>query len=128
MGTSIFGKRRKTCRRPRKSRILRFILGNSKINNKKSDRSIGQIDLYYDYAYELFEKIQNRIHRDSPINYKQGLSGIGSAIEYLVQNGYFNADTDEVLEDFDRRIFFTYNLPYLSVREIVDVGYETVAQ
>ena len=82
-----------------------------------------QNDLYFDYAYELYEKIQNRIHISSLINYKQGLAGIGSAVEYLVQNGFFNADTDEVLEDFDRRIFFTYNLPYLSENEIVEIGY-----
>jgi len=82
-----------------------------------------QNDLYLDYAYGLMEKIQNRIHRDTPINYKQGLAGIGSAIEYLVQNHFFEADTDEVLEDFDQRIFLTYNLPYLSIDEIMDVGY-----
>ena len=82
-----------------------------------------QNDLYFDYAYELYEKIQHRIHRATPINYKHGLAGIGSAVEYLVQNGFFNADTDEVLEDFDRRIFFTYHLPYLSENEIVEIGY-----
>ena len=65
-----------------------------------------QNDLYMEYAYELMEKIQNRVHRGSPINYKEGLAGIGSAIEYLVQNGFFEADTDDVLEEFDERIFF----------------------
>jgi len=82
-----------------------------------------QNDLYLDYAYGLMEKLQNRIHRDTPIDYKQGLSGIGSAIEYLVQNGFFEANTDEILEDFDKRIFFTYNLSYLSKEEIQSVGY-----
>jgi len=82
-----------------------------------------QNDLYLEYAYGLMEKLQNRIHRDTPINYKQGLAGIGSAIEYLVQNNFFEADTDEILEDFDQRIFFTYNLPNLSIEEIMDIGY-----
>ena len=82
-----------------------------------------QNDLYLDYAYSLMEKIQNRIHRNTPVNYKEGLAGIGSAIEYLVQNDFFEADTDEILEDFDERIFFTYNLSRLSIEEIRDVGY-----
>ena len=82
-----------------------------------------QNELYSEYGFELIEKIQNRIHQDTPINYKQGLAGIGATIEYLVQNGYFDADTDEVLEDFDNRIFFTYNLSRLSSDEINDIGY-----
>ena len=80
-------------------------------------------DFYLDYCYGLMEKLQTRIHRETTIDYKQGLSGIGATIEYLVQNGYFEADTDEILEDFDRRIFFTYNLSYLAIDEIKDVGY-----
>ena len=80
-------------------------------------------DIYLEYAYGLMEKLQERIHQETPINYKQGLAGIGSAIEYLVQNSFFEADTDEILEDFDSRIFFTYNLPYLSIDKIMDVGY-----
>ena len=82
-----------------------------------------QDDLYLEYAYGLMEKLQTRIHRETPINYKQGLTGIGSAIEYLVQNNFFEADTDEILEDFDQRIFFTYNLPYLSIDEIMEIVY-----
>lgn len=82
-----------------------------------------QNELYLDYSLNLIEKIQNNIHLDTPIDYKQGLTGIGSAIEYLVQNNYFEADTDEVLEDFDKQIFLKYNLPYLSIDEIMSVGY-----
>ena len=82
-----------------------------------------QNDLYMDYAFGLIEKIQRRIHQDTPINYKHGLAGIGSAIEYIVQNSYFEADTDEILEDFDQRIYFTYNIPYLPVEDTVDIWY-----
>ena len=80
-------------------------------------------DLYLDYAYGLIEKIQHGIHQNTPINYKQGLTGIGSAIEYLVQNNFFEANTDDILEDFDKRIFYTYNLSYLPIEEIRDMGY-----
>jgi len=47
-------------------------------------------DLYLEYSYNLLEKLQNSLHRESSVNYKNGLTGIGSTIEYLVQNGYFN--------------------------------------
>jgi len=82
-----------------------------------------QNDLYLDYAYGLVEKIQNRINHNTLINYEQGLTGIGSTIEYLVQNGFFEADTDEILEDFDKRVFFTYNLLYLPIDEVIDVSH-----
>lgn len=85
-----------------------------------------QNDLYLDYCYELMEKLSNKIDRKTPIDYKQGLTGIGSAIEYLVQNGFFDDDTDEILEDFDKRIFFTYYLLCLSIDEIMDVGSYTM--
>ena len=82
-----------------------------------------QNELYLDYCFDLIEKIQSRIHKETLVNYRQGLAGIGSAIEYLVQNSYFEADTDDILEEFDKRIFFTYNLPYLTIDEIIDVSY-----
>lgn len=82
-----------------------------------------QNSLYLDYAYELIEKIQKRIHQHTPTNYREGLTGIGSAIEYLVQNDYFEADTDEILENLDERIFFTYHLKNLSIDIITDIGY-----
>ena len=48
-------------------------------------------------------------------DFEHGLAGIGWGIEYLTRNGFLEADTDEVLEDFDNRIYksivFTDNLP-----------------
>jgi hypothetical protein len=38
-------------------------------------------ELYSDYAYGLIEKIRKRIDKNTPINYRQGLAGIGSTIE-----------------------------------------------
>ena len=78
-------------------------------------------DLYMDYCFDLTEKIQQSIHQDTPVNYREGLTGVGSTIEYLVQNGFFEADTDEILEDVDKRIFYAFNLSYLPVDEIIDV-------
>ena len=42
-----------------------------------------QNKLYKEYSAGLIEKIQDRIHQETPINYKQGLAGVGSAVECL---------------------------------------------
>lgn len=82
-----------------------------------------QNNLFTEYSIDLIEKIQHSIHQNTAINYNDGLAGIGATIEYLVQNKYFEADTDEVLEDFDKLIFFTYNLSHLQIDEIIGVKY-----
>jgi len=82
--------------------------------------------LYKDYGFDLIEKIQNRLHNETPIDYKQGTSGIGSAIEYLVQEGFIDADTDEILEEFDHRIFSMCNPPDLSIENVLSTGYYAI--
>ena len=82
--------------------------------------------LYADYCFELIETFENRIHKDTPIDYNEGLAGIGSAIEYLVQNGFIETDTDDTLEDFDNQIFSINNLPCLSIEEIKSVVYYAI--
>ena len=79
--------------------------------------------LYDEYGYDLIEKVQNNIHQETPISYKNGLAGIGSAIEYLVQHGFVEAQTDEILEDFDDRMFSVHNLPQLSIEEVESIAY-----
>ena len=80
-------------------------------------------ELYRNFSYELIEKIQENIHIETPINYKDGLAGIGSAFEYLSQERFIKADTDELLEDFDDRIFSIRNIPHLSAEDIISISY-----
>lgn len=82
-----------------------------------------QNELYSDYSFDLIEKVQNRIHQETSINYKQGLAGIGSTIEYLVQNRYFNANTDDILEEYDDHIFSFSSLPHMSIDMLLGIGY-----
>jgi hypothetical protein len=69
------------------------------------------------------EKVQNRIHNETSIDYRNGLAGIGSAVEYLVQVGFMKADTDDVLEEFDNRIFSFDRIPNLPIDELLGIGY-----
>jgi hypothetical protein len=69
--------------------------------------------IYEDYAGELIDEIYEEITANTPVDFENGLAGIGWGIEYLVQKGFIEADTDEVLEEFDNRIFkeLIYNIP-----------------
>lgn len=61
-------------------------------------------ELYNQFAYVLLDEINMDIHENTLTDFENGLSGIGWAIEYLVQNGYMEGDTDEILEDIDVRM------------------------
>lgn len=69
--------------------------------------------IYEDYAGELIDEIYEELTANTPVDFENGLAGIGWGIEYLVQNKFIEADTDEVLEEFDNRIFkeFIYSTP-----------------
>src|SRR5690554_1095395 len=61
--------------------------------------------IYEDYAGELIDEIYDEISIHTPVDFKNGLAGIGWGIEYLAQNGFIEADTDIVLDEFDQQIF-----------------------
>ena len=61
-------------------------------------------DLYNRFAYDLLDEVYEDIHENVLLNFENGVCGIGWAIEYLIQNGYMEGDTDEILEDIDKRI------------------------
>lgn len=65
--------------------------------------------IYEDYAGELIDEIYDEINETTPLNFENGLAGIGWGIEYLVQNGFVEADTDEVFEDIDNRLLLARN-------------------
>ena len=60
--------------------------------------------IYENFAGDLIDEIYQEITVETPVDFENGLAGIGWGIEYLVQNGFIEANTDEVLEEFDYRI------------------------
>jgi hypothetical protein len=60
--------------------------------------------LYDDFAGELLEEIYEGIHEGIPINFEAGLCGIGWGIEYLLQKGFMEGDSDEILSDIDAEV------------------------
>jgi lanthionine synthetase-like protein len=60
--------------------------------------------VYTDYADELIDEIYEEININTPIDFANGLIGIGWGIEYLVREKYIDADRDEVLEEIDNDV------------------------
>ncbi|MFR5871025.1 MAG: hypothetical protein ACLUEV_04710 [Alistipes sp.] len=44
------------------------------------------------------------VHENIPINFVDGLCGIGWGVEHLIQNALLEGDSDDVLEDIDKKI------------------------
>lgn len=51
----------------------------------------------------ILELITNKVVEPS---FEKGLAGIGFGLEYLVQNDFIDANTDDILADIDDRIFY----------------------
>ena len=63
--------------------------------------SVCQDEFYENIAMNLISEVFSQVNLQTSIDYADGLSGIGSAIEYLYQNEFINGDTNEMLYDFD---------------------------
>jgi hypothetical protein len=61
--------------------------------------------IFEDFAGELIDEIYEEINTNTPIDFANGLTGIGWGIEYLVKNGFIEADTDEALADVDNTVY-----------------------
>jgi hypothetical protein len=62
-------------------------------------------ETYKNFAGELIDEIYEGISTQTPVDFENGLTGIGWGIEYLVRNGFVEADTDEALTEIDNAIY-----------------------
>lgn len=60
------------------------------------------------FAGELIDNISSNLTSQMPVDFENGLTGIGWGIEYLVQHQFLEADTDEILEEIDKQIFLEF--------------------
>lgn len=60
--------------------------------------------IYDKYAEELIDEICEKIHYEMPINFENGLSGIGWGILYLLTNGFMEGSPNEILVELDSKI------------------------
>ncbi len=60
--------------------------------------------IYDNYASDLLDEICANLHKRYPVDFEDGLCGIGWGIEYLAQNGFMEIDTDDILSEIDKKI------------------------
>lgn len=63
--------------------------------------SIRQDKFYETIAMHLIGGVFSQLNEETSIDYADGLSGIGTVVEYLAQNSFISGDTNEILLDFD---------------------------
>ena len=64
---------------------------------------------YERLADDLLDKVFANLSTSSLADFENGLAGIGWGVEYLVQNGFAEGNTDEILEEVDNKVFKTLN-------------------
>ena len=79
-------------------------------------RQCKQIEKISDF---LLEHIITMMAKTSPVNFANGLCGIGWGIEYLIQNGYMKGCGADILQDVDAKIM------ELDVRRLQDLSIDT---
>ena len=62
------------------------------------------LEVYEKCACELIDDIYGEINTKTPVDFADGLAGIGWGVAYLVRNGFVQADADEVLSDIDKAV------------------------
>lgn len=64
-------------------------------------RQLPVVETVGDY---LVEKIQGNLTKTAPLDFSNGLSGVGWGIEYLIQNGYMEGCGTDICEEIDRKL------------------------
>lgn len=99
-------------------RIARHLIVNSSYTDKLGlyDGKMGiviffahfaqyiQKKIYNDYAGKLLDEVYAEIHTETPINFRNGLCGIGWGMEYLLQNNFLEGNSNDVLAGIDEKI------------------------
>lgn len=60
--------------------------------------------LFEDTASELIDEIKDQINIGLSIGFKDGLTGIGWGVEYLIQNGFVEGNAIDVCSEIDQKI------------------------
>jgi hypothetical protein len=87
--------------------------------------------IFEEYAGELIDEIYEEINTNTPADFTNGLTGIGWGIEYLVKNGFIEADTDEALSDIDNSVYrsmFSRPLLLENGNELFGYGFYYIAR
>lgn len=62
---------------------------------------ITEVKRYEEVASELIDNVYEQISLQMPLSFESGLIGIGCGFQYIISNGFVDADSDEILSDID---------------------------
>ena len=80
--------------------------------------------IYSDYADELVADIYNEISLSTPVDFENGLAGIGWGLCYLIEKGFIETDSDKMFSDIDKNLFEAYCSSHSeNIREITGYGF-----
>ena len=74
---------------------------------------------YEEFAGELLDDVCSSLSQQCPVTFADGLCGIGWTIEFLKKEGFIEGDTDDILEEVDKKVMER------DVRRITDTSLET---
>jgi lantibiotic modifying enzyme len=81
---------------------------------------------FEDIGMELVDSILQNVSTMTSEDYGSGLAGIGTGIEYLIQNKFISRESDDILSDFDRiildRIMYQENPVYGLEKGLYGIG------
>ena len=82
--------------------------------------------VFEDCADELIDEIYEEINTATPLDFENGLTGIGWGLEYLVRNGFLEGDTDDILKGIDFTLSESLNeyLPEIRAVKKKEIGYD----
>lgn len=86
---------------------------------------------YYDeLAGSLLDDLSDQINFSAPLDFENGLTGIGWGISYLLRKGFIEGDIDEILEEIDIAISGRLNdfLPSEQINQEKVFGYNYYRQ
>ena len=88
-----------------------LLLNGSFTNNIGAGKGKSALILYFyhlfgdsDEAFSFLEEANDQAAVTSDVSFGNGLAGLGTVLEHLVQTGLLELDTNELLEDLDKKI------------------------
>lgn len=94
-----------------------FHLGRAKDNN-----------VFTVFAEELLDNVIEPFHESLPIDFKKGITGIAWAVEYLIRNGFIDADADDMLREVDERVFEVLLYKRNNMEEVLSMLYYLIGR
>ena len=84
--------------------------------------------VFAEFASELIDNVTESLHADMPLEFASGITGIGWAVEHLIQNGFVEADADNILEEFDAKVTNTLIHSDNNIETLLSIGHYYISR